>query len=306
MIVNGSLYQDSDWKDYSAKYNCKAKEEGKGSAKDVRWNCKIDGAVPEVKSKGKDKDNGDLDDVRFPYLSSSSLPANLASALSLSNSDLVPGCYFGGVEANTRASKADKDKTKVINCLVDQLEIDNDGKTGNFVVHTAFVDNDTGKMEPLLPVNIFLHGSNKDEINLDKGGIEGNDTSQYGWNRLRLLGKPQATADGDPVACDVSSPIVSKGSKSNDLDNLFLWLPNSSLIYDKKGTKENSFAVIWVCQFTGPKKDKDGSKFSIITPFPEEVARSGVTQIDATLGSSFITVGGGTYRGFGSEDSPAS
>ncbi len=305
MVISGSLYQDSDWEDYSREYDCKADEVGSGSSKVIQWNCEIDGGISsgkgKGKGKGKDKDtSADLEDVRFPYLNTAKLPSSLAATWSLSNSDLVPGCYFAGVDASNSASKADQIKTTAINCLVDKIKIDNDSKFGNFIVHTANGGNQ------LLPVNIFLHGDDKDKVELSKGGIQGNDVSQYGWNRLRILGEPQETADGDPVACDVSSPIVSKGSKTNDLDNLFLWLPNASLEYDKKGTKENSFAVIWVCQFTGPKKDKDGTKFSIVTPFPEEVARAGVAGIDPTLGSSFVTVGGGTYRGFGSQDSPGS
>lgn len=148
----------------------------------------------------------------------------------------------------------------------------------------------------LLPVNIFLYGS--ETITLDNGGIDNSDRSDLGWSRLRILGEPFNTTAGSAVSCSKSASIVSK--RGNDLNNLFLWLPNASLIYDRKATTDNSYMVIWVCEFRGPTKD--GSKlYSIITPVPEKLVRSGL--IDS-LGSSFVKSGGGTYRGFGSEDTP--
>lgn len=285
LIINGNPYSDADWTNYSAEYNCDAKEYNL-PPKTFEWKCKIKNAL-----QGVDKD---YERVRFPYLNNTKLPANQAQALQLRNSDLLPGCYFGGVNAASQSSQASPTSTRQINCLIRKLSIDNKDKLDNFVVNTASGSNQ------LITVNMFLHGV--DEIKLEKGGIAGNDTSRLGWNRLRLLGKPlPAVAEGTPVACSRPSSnfrIISK--KGNDLNNLFLWLPNDSLIYDKKATLDSSFVVVWVCEFTGPKKD-GSNKYSIITPFPEEVARAGLMD---TLGASFVRSGGGTYRGYGSEDIP--
>lgn len=283
LIIGSSFYQDSNWSAYSAEYKCEAKEYNL-PPKTLEWKCKVKNTLQNV-----DKD---YDRVRFPYLDNTKLPTNESQALQLTNADLLPGCYFSGVDASSQSSKASPTATRYINCLVKKLEIDNKDKLENFVVNTANGANQ------LISVNLFLYGAFNDEIKLEKGGIQGNDTSQLGWNRLRLLGKPISTAENSPVACNISAPIISK--KGNDLNNLFVWLPNSSLIYDRKASRDDSYAVIWVCEFTGPKKD-GSNKYSIITPFPEDVARAGLVD---TLGSSFVRAGGGTYRGYGSGDTP--
>lgn len=290
MIISSSFYADSDWTAYSAEYDCEGKDYDPKDYADLKqktpeWKCKAKGGYLGSKEIT-------IERVRFPYKDYTKLPANMGAAFQLTNADLMPGCYFSGVDAASQTSKASPSSTRFINCLVRKMKLDNKGKIENFISYTA------NGASQLIRVNMYLHGP--DEIKLDKGGIQGNDTSTLGWNRMQILGKPVATADGSPVACNQSSRIVSK--KGNDLNNLFLWLPNASLIYDRKASLDSSYAVIWVCKFTGPVKD-GANKYSIITPFPEDVARAGL--ID-TLGPSFVQTLGGTYRGYGSEDTPTS
>lgn len=225
----------------------------------------------------------------------------------MKNSELVDGCYFNNVNS-LPDTKYDKDKTTAINCLFSRLTIKDESKDiPNLMVYTT-----TGSdpFDPaaakLLPVNIFLYGDPSDskynKIELKEGGIDNSDRSDLGWSRLRILGKQVSTTSGSSVSCSESPAIVSK--KANDLNNLWLWLPNAALIYDKKSTKDNAYLVVWACKFEGPTKEKDKDPYSIITPIPEQLVRAGIV---SRLGSGFIqSAAEGIYRGYGYEDSPAS
>jgi len=230
--------------------------------------------------------------VFFPY-KTKSVPSKLNG---LKNSDLVDGCYFNNVSSESKTVYSNS-KTNAINCLFSKLTIkDQDKNNPNLMIYTT---TGTKASDPkLLPVNIYLYGATKDTISLADGGIDNSDRSEIGWSRLQILGRQVSTSAGSSVSCSQSPGIIS--TKGNDLNNLFLWLPNASLTYNRKASNDNSYVVIWACEFTGPTKN-GSNKYSIITPIPERIVRAGLVN---TLGSSFVQSGGITYRGFGSEDTP--
>lgn len=261
---SGTPYTDSDWNAKAVDLECKLKDD-----------------------KCKSNLNGDFNET-FPYKRNTA-PTSLTG---LRNSDLVDGCFFNNV--NSQLNTTIGANTNAVNCFFKKVKIkDPDAQSPNLLVYTT--SSTQANATTLLPVNIFLYGT--DPVTLDNGGIDNSDRSDLGWNRLRILGKEVPPAAGSSVSCAQSAGIVSK--KGNDLNNLFLWLPNASLNYDRKGSKDNSYMVVWVCEFLGPKKD-GSTKYSIITPIPEKLVRAGLYN---ALGSSFTKAGGGTYRGFGSEDS---
>ena len=302
VIINSTQYNDSHWNGGSTKIDlCEAINYGTSKAPDWGWRCDFK-EIRNFNADGTERSKqGDQNDVRtnFPYRKTGfDKITSTASVASLTNADLVPGCYFNNISINNTTSTAGSANSTAINCLTRDIKIDNKGASdpgvADFMIYTT-KQLAGGGLAVLPTVNVFFHGT--DEILLEKGGIANSDSRDLGWSRLRLLGKAFTTAPNTSVACNKSSNIKSK--KGNDLNNLFVWLPNASLLYDRKASTDNAYAVIWTCEFTGPASDK-GNKYSIITPLPEQVVRAGLA--DSVPG--FVQNAAASYRAFGSRDTP--
>ena len=236
----------------------------------------------------------------FPYwyplnTAPASAPTSLAG---MTNANLVHGCYFN----NTNGSKtASATGSTAINCLIRGKEIRQDGKVEplfprdrNLVVQTD-----------LLPVNFFLWQSydaatgKRYAYSFDGAGIENSDTSESGWARLRILGRSTADRkDGNGnsyTPCDQTTII---SARDNDFKGVMIWLPNGSLNYQRTGSNDTSYAVIWVCKFTAPVKGT--ASFTIATPRTmDALVRENLT----AMLPGFAKAAGGTYRGYGAKDS---
>lgn len=279
---------EAQWPAFAYKLTCSLKRD----KNNLYNNCtSIRDANKDLKTtKDETKDQY----VAFPYKVTDSKSNKLTLTRSelndKTNGDLVRGCYFSNTSPSDLTAKF-SNQTHSINCLVEDLTIqDTNDSNPNLTIHTIGTDGST-----LPVVNLFLWGTS--EIKLDGGGIQSNDSSRLGWSRTRLLGKSVITPAGQPISCTASSRI--KSYKKNDLNNLFIWLPNSNLRFEKPSVEDNAYLVAWVCSVSG-FKGSSGSKFSVVTPLPEDVVRSGLTR---TLGPSFVQSAGFTYRGFGSMDS---
>lgn len=271
-------------------------------------NC--DSKASDTKCDGIDSKSGKVTSkkARFPYTIEgtstgiTAAPSSLANAKALKNSDLVFGCYFNNTDGSPDAKG---DKSTAINCLADQLKIaDSTSSSANLMVYTK--SSATGAA--LLPVNIFIDGfSNKDgkvqSTTFTDGGLQNIDTGLENWFNLRIIGhNRQARNSSDttqPILCD-QQRITSK--KDDDINGAWIWLPNGWLEYDKTDSKDSAYNVIWTCKFTAPVKGKS-TGYKIITPKNlDPIIR---TNLIRSL-PGFSTAAGGTYRGYGSEDSPAS
>lgn len=283
---------EAQWPTFAYKIECSLRRDNN----DKQDKCKSERTVnPDFKL--------DNQRVAFPYVVPNDTNYSLTSTSvqAMTGDSLVRGCYFSDTTPPTASNESQlvnalraiqpTARTRTINCLIQDLIIkDTNISNPNLTIHTIGTDGST------LPiVNLFLWGTS--EIKLDGGGIESNDSSRLGWSRTRLLGKSVITPAGQPISCTASSRI--KSYKKNDLNNLFIWLPNSNLRFEKPSVEDNAYLVAWVCSVSG-FKGSSGSKFSVVTPLPEDVVRSGLTR---TLGPSFVQSAGFTYRGFGSMDS---
>jgi len=278
--TSGTPYSSSDWSTFASQIECSIKEKPVNDSAD----CKATAPTSQASKES-----------HFPYYNLTS-PPTLAQVNAMKNSQLVKGCYFNNVTSADATVKSSG--TTAINCLISTAKISGaGGKDPNLIVYTTTA---VGSTTSLLPVNIFLYGSASTPITLSAGGIANSDTSADGWKKLRIFGKSVTPPSGSAVSCAQSSGITS--TKGNDLNGMFIWLPNASLTYQRQASKDNAYMVIWVCKFTGPIKDSNNNPYSILTPLPESVVRAGLTE---TLGAAFTTASGSTYRGFGATDSPA-
>lgn len=233
--------------------------------------------------------------ARFPYIiegtSITAVPANLAAAKALKNSDLAYGCYFNNTNGSKDATGA---SSTAINCLANKLSIaDSTKSSANLIVYTRA--SATGPQ--LLPVNLFVDTT---RIELKDGGIQNVDTGLDNWFTLRIIGHNQAARNSSditqPIVCD-QQRITSKNNE--DINGAWIWLPNGWLEYDKTDSKDTSYNVIWACKFTAPVKGSTGYK--IITPKNlDPIIRSNLIR---NL-PGFTASTGGTYRAYGSDDSP--
>lgn len=275
-------YTSSAWSTYASKIDC---EIGNSGANDY-GNCESQIGTNPKQTRKKSF---------FPYYDRSSLPT-MAQARALTNANLVRGCYFNNTDGSSTSTGAN---STAINCLIESFTISKAGKNDpNLIVYTTAGQ---GSATDLLPVNIFLHGPGNTTVNLKDGGISNSASGVTSWTRLRIYGKQVDTSADSSVSCSQSTSITS--TANNDLTNLFLWLPNAALNYQKAGSNDNSYVVIWTCKFTGPTKDAKKGNYSIITPIPEKTIRIGLSST-SLLGSDFISTAGGSYRGLSSEDTP--
>lgn len=284
----------TEWATFAYEIECSLKRDGANKQDRCKSTRPEDKATKLSKIEVKDQYNA------FPYIVNNVSALNLtrSSLTGMKNSDLVRGCYFSNTSPSDM-NGAFTSQTLAVNCLVADFDVkERESSNTHLTVHTVGTDG-----SELPRVNLFVHGTQ--EIKLDDGGIENNDADINGWSRLRILGKsitPNPTTGAISCAGSSRIKIQGGGKGQNDLSNLFLWLPNGHLHYDKEASNDNTYLVAWVCEFTGPTKDKKGAAYSIITPLPEQAIRDGLFR---TFGSSFFNSVIATYRGFGSEDTPA-
>lgn len=240
--------------------------------------------------------NGGNKDSAFPYYNRKTAPTS-AEVASMTNANLVKGCYFSNTTTNSSGFQtAPNNNSSSINCYFLGEEVKSDGKVDRFIKGKNNLIVQTG----VLPVNFFMYdhfrGGKRYAYDLEDAGIE--NSNRTDWFRLRILGEPpDSVPEGDPISCGKTRII---NTKNNNIDGAFIWLPNGWLEYAKTDSTDTSFNVIWVCKFTAPtKKDKN---YQIVTPktFDAEVRKT--LQINLP---GFSSASGGTYRAYGSEDSPA-